>query len=78
MYRYNIQVHTHYICVRLLLLINIQGADFNRDTCPHTQDLKWQRMDSKYSDASKKIVQAIDSFRAAHEALKVLSLGFRV
>jgi len=35
------------------------------------QDLKWQKMDGKFADDFRKIVQAIDSFRAAHEALKV-------
>jgi hypothetical protein len=34
------------------------------------QDLKWQQMDSKLTDDSRKMLQAMQAMRAAHEALK--------
>jgi hypothetical protein len=48
-------------------LREIQGA---MASTQHGQDLKWQQMDSKLTDDTRKMLQAMQSFRVAHEQLK--------
>ena len=62
--------HETALRVREVFASELRQIQASMASTQHDQAFKWQQMDAKLTDDTRKMLQAIQSFRVAHEALK--------